>query len=268
MFIPCGQCIGCRLERAQQWATRMHHEASLHEASSFVTLTYADHRLPSDGSVSVKELQDFFKRLRYRVPQRLRYYACGEYGDQRGRPHYHAIIFGCDFDDKLPWRVSGSGYLLYRSRLLEEVWPFGHCEVGTVSHESAGYCARYCLKKVNGELAKAAYLRPHPVTGELHQVRPEFAVMSRRPGIGAGWYDRYKSDAFPSDFVIIDGGKRAVPRFYKKKLDEDETLRVNAARAMRAFKHADNNTPERLAVREELAHLRAGQLIRPLESEQ
>ncbi|MFN7611381.1 MAG: hypothetical protein ACK5QX_10675, partial [bacterium] len=88
--VPCGRCIGCRLARASQWATRIAHEASLHEANSFLTLTYSNEHLPADLSVDVIALQKFMKRLRKALyPAPVRFVACGEYGENTLRPHYH-----------------------------------------------------------------------------------------------------------------------------------------------------------------------------------
>lgn len=256
------------MDRAASWATRIHHEAQLHPDNSFLTLTYRDECLPENRSVSIREVQLFMKRLRKAVG-RLRYFACGEYGADGGRPHYHVLVFGHAFlADRVPWRKSATGHVLYRSPLLEKLWPYGHCEIGSLTHDSAGYVARYCLKKVNGDAAPAHYSRTNLATGEVWQVEPEFICMSTKPGIGAGWFELYKGDAFPSDFCTVDGQKVAVPRYYKKKLTEKETLAVNARRKVAAFRHASNNTPERLETREEVARLKADRLTRELESTQ
>lgn len=263
--LPCGQCIGCRLDRSQDWSTRLYHEAQLHEESSFLTLTFRDEDLPWDRSVSVRDVQLFMKRLRKAVG-RVRFFACGEYGEANQRPHYHILIFGYDFPDKVPWRLSPSGYPLYRSPMLEKLWPFGHCEIGEVTKQSAGYVARYCIKKVTGERARDHYTSVNPDTGEVAYLTPEFLVMSTKPGIGAGWYEKYSSDAFPSDFVTIDGSKVPVPRYYTKKLAEKELNQVKLKRLQRSIKHKSNNTPDRLAVREEIQVRRADLLKRDFET--
>jgi len=241
----------------------MVHEASLHDSNSFLTITYSDEHLPEDGSLSVRAVQLFFKRLRKSLgPTRIRYFAVGEYGELTWRPHYHAIIFGYQFPDLVPWRATGRGNTTYRSAFLEQLWPWGHCEVGHVSSESAGYVARYCMKKVGGERAAAHYVRPHPLTGEFWRIVPEFALMSRRPGIGSGWYDQFSRDCFPSDYLVIDGQKRPVPRYYKSKLEEDAKLRLAYRTKKEARKRASDSTPDRLAVREEVVTLRTAALKR------
>lgn len=270
----------------------MHHENSEHERSSFVTLTFSDEYLPPDYSINVRDLQLFMKRLRKALGhERVRYFACGEYGDSNGRPHYHLLLFGYDFPDRTLWRRTNSGELTYRSAFLESVWPFGHSEIGAVTPQSINYVARYILKKINGEASENHYLRVHPLTGEVCRVNPEFIVMSSRPGIGSTWFDKFSTDAFPSDFVVIDGVKRPVPRYYTKKLvaleDRDQaaedaanpdkprllaraSTRVQAKRLQRASdpRSKANNTPERLAVRAESATLKVARLKRELDESQ
>lgn len=264
--------------KAQEWSTRMAHEASMHDRNSFVTLTYSDEHLPSDWSVSIREMQLFMKRLRKSLGHgRVRFLACGEYGKRFNRPHYHVMLFGYEPDDRYPWRRTKSGHVLTRSPSLEAIWGKGHTELGTVTPQSAGYVARYCLKKVNGDRAAEVYRRIESNDfGEIireWQVQPEFIAMSRKPGLGLGWYDQYASDCFPSDFVVIDGRKRPIPDYYLRKLKQREdklfglSFEVKSARIERASEHLDNNTPERLAVREELATLRGERLARDLESE-
>lgn len=265
MSVPCGQCIGCKLDRSRDWATRLTHEAQLHEDNCFLTLTFSDDFYPDSGSVSVEDVQKFMRRLRKAVGP-VRFFACGEYGEAGDRPHYHVLVFGHAFlADRYLWRQSPAGFPIYRSALLEKLWPFGYSEIGTVTHQSAGYVARYVTKKISGDMAEEHYTRDHPYTGEQVRVRPEFIVMSNRPGIGRGWFDKFHADAFPSDFLIIEGSKVPVPRYYKKQLGELEAFHVTIKRKERAHKQKDNNTPARLAVREELQHIRAKQLKRGLE---
>jgi hypothetical protein len=248
MEIPCGRCMSCRLNRASQWSTRITHEASLHQSNSFITLTYSDTYLPSDLALSVREIQLFIKRLRKALPQQIRYVLCGEYGSKTYRPHYHAILFGVDFSaDRYRYKTSKTGHPLYRSPTLEAAWPFGYCDIGAVTPLSAGYVARYTTKKVYGDndAASEAYTRervgPDGVL-TTWQVPREFLLMSRggrdgAGGIGGGWLKKYHSDAFPSDFVVIDGQKRSVPQYYRKKLleiDESEAERLARKRRKEA----------------------------------
>lgn len=265
--IACGQCIGCRLDKAREWATRMSHEALQHEHNAFVTLTYSDDHLPADGSLSLRAGQLFLKRLRKEIaPTPVRFFLVGEYGDHTWRPHYHIILFGYAFaGDRIHWRTSPNGHPLFRSPQLERLWPYGHSEIGSLTPESAAYCARYALKKVSQQRREAGhYYRPHPVTGEFFHVIPEYAVMSRRPGIGGAWLDKYRSDCFPSGFVVIDGQKRPVPKYYVKRasLSEKEALKRVLVAKRTARAHAADNTPERLEAREELQAYRQSKIVR------
>lgn len=240
------------------------HEAQLHDENSFITLTYSDEHLPDDYSVSVRDLQLFMKRMRKRFG-RMRFLACGEYGERTLRPHYHAILFGFQFPDLQPYKVNHNADVLYTSAALSDTWGQGLATVGAVSFESAGYVARYSLKKITGRQAREHYTRTHPLTGETVQVRPEFLTMSRRPGIGAAWWDRYASDVYPSDHVVIRGVRMKPPRFYDQRLAQEDLDDLKHERVQRARQHADNNTPERLAVREELQRIRLEQLKRTTE---
>jgi len=259
LTLPCGQCIGCRLERSRQWAVRCMHEAELHQDSCFITLTYDDQYLPSAGSLKVDDFQRFMKRFRKDVsPRRIRFFHCGEYGDLNRRPHYHALIFGFDFDDKIP-TVAGSD--LFISARLRKLWPFGHSTIGRITFESAAYVARYSLKKVNGPAAETHYSRIIPETGEIVQISPEYTTMSRRPGIGSGWFDKFSSDVYPSDEVIVSGRKSRPPRYYDKLLDKrgDGLLldQLKFQREQKSKAHVLESEPDRLAVREGVARGKA-----------
>lgn len=277
--IPCGNCTGCRIDRVDQWATRCYHESQMHEHNSFLTLTYSNDHLPDDYGVSVRTFQLFMKRLRFEIfPTKIRYFGCGEYGEQTLRPHYHALIFGYAFPDREFHSTTTQGDRLYSSTLLSKAWPYGNALIGDVTIKSAGYVAGYCMKKITGDLAASHYLRTHPRTGLVNQVEPEFALQSSRPGIGAAWFERFKSDAFPSDFVVVDGRQKPVPRYYVKKLTEEETAQLDKQRLRRQFK-ADagsdrfnerkaNRSKERLAVRETIKKDRLSRLVRTLKDDQ
>lgn len=269
--LPCGQCIGCRKDRAAEWAIRCYHEASMHEHNCFLTLTYDDLYVPRSYSVDVRPWQLFMKRLRSEIRHPVRYLASGEYSDApKLRPHFHACLFGFDPPDKKPWSKS-NGFQTFKSELIERLWPYGLHELGSVTLQSAGYVARYCLKKLTGKPADEHYFRVSPIDGELHRVGPEWATMSLKPGIGASWFDRFSGDAFPSDFLVVDGRRVPVPRYYVSKLAEVEAKALDRARLRREFRDLDarrrraaDNTRERLAVREEVAASRVKRLVRSL----
>lgn len=264
--LPCGQCIGCRLERSRQWAIRCVHEAQMHESNSFITLTFNQEHLPKSGSVDVRDFQLFMKRLRKKIaPRKVRFFHCGEYGDHQGRPHYHACLFGYDFQDKILWQ-DRSGVKLYRSKELEELWPFGYSTVGEVTFESAAYVARYIMKKITGEKAVDHYTEYDQETGEIYNERnPEYTTMSRRPGIGSTWYEKFKHDVYPHDFVVLRGRKMRPPKYYDglyELTEPDEHRQLKRSRTLSAKEHIDNNTPERLNVRERVQKARLKKLPR------
>ena len=220
--LPCGQCIGCRLKYSQEWAVRLMHEKQMHEDSCFITLTMNQEYLESREnpySLDKSEFQKFMKRLRKRYGKEIRYFHCGEYGEKTRRPHYHAIIFGLDFEDKELYRVRDE-IRLYTSESLGQLWPYGFVTIGECTFESCAYVARYITKKQKGKDAEKHYIRWDPLTGEGIPIEPEYATMSRKPGIGKTWFDRYKSDVFPNDYVVIKRHKIRPPRFYDNKLEE------------------------------------------------
>lgn len=261
--VPCGQCIGCRLERSRQWAIRCVHEAYGHENNAFITLTYAPENLPPGGSLPNYEggdFQLFMKRLRKAVsPIKIRFFSCGEYGEKNERPHYHACIFGYDFPDKILYTIRDE-CRLYRSPMLEKIWSLGFATVGDVTFESAAYVARYITKKITGGLAETHYQGKNP----------EYTTMSRRPGIGKAWYDEFKGDVYPSDQVVLRGKIMRPPRFYDKKYDVDnpeEMTKLKDKRKAKALAVADDNTAARLKTKETCKIAQFQQLKRGLENE-
>lgn len=264
--LPCGQCVGCRLERSRQWAVRCMQEASLYERNCFVTLTYNDVHLPTSGSLDKSAFPKFMKRLRRRFSdERPRYYSCGEYGDRFGRPHYHAVVFNFDFPDKEVWKMRGD-HFVWRSPVLEDLWPFGQSELGSVSYESAAYVARYVMKKVTGERAEDHYTRLDESTGEVVDIEPEYTTMSRRPGIGRPWYEKFKADVFPSDEVVVRGRLMKPPRFYFGQFEVEDRAGALAVRGRRKrARSVVDETPERLVVREKCTVARVSRLERRLE---
>lgn len=270
--LPCGKCSGCRLDRSRQDAIRCVHEGELHEAKAFITLTYDDEHLPAGLTLVKDHWVDFMKRLRERVrrseaPALLRFFMCGEYGELSGRPHYHAIIFGFDFPDKVLWKKSSSGEALYRSALLESVWSMGHSSVGSVTFESAAYVARYVMKK---ELGRVTPMREilDLTTGEIVTREHEFSLRSLKPGLGRAWLEKFGSDVYPRGAVVIDGVEVKPPRYYDKwfsELDPVEFERLRLRRQERASLQWDDNGPARLRVKEVVLNAKLDHLKRSLE---
>lgn len=272
LSLPCGQCIGCRLERSRQWAVRVMHEAQMHDDSCFVTLTYKD---APEGLV-YGDFQKFIKRLRRSIaPERVRFFACGEYGDE-GRPHFHAALFGTAFrGDRVIWKRSGGGCDIFRSARLESLWPLGFSSVGELTFESAAYIARYVVGKLTLsdrssekwlQAWREKYERVDKETGVLSVVEPEMVHMSLKPGIGAGWFEKFGNEVFPLDRVVMRGVPMKPPRFYDVlfgRTARQELVEIKAARVERAVARGDQS-PERLAVKEQVTLARVSLLKREL----
>ncbi len=266
--VSCGQCIGCRLERSRQWAVRCVHEAQMHESNSFITLTYDEANLPENRSLDVAHWQDFAKRVRHSLGP-FRFFHCGEYGDNGGepggRPHLHSAVFGLDFrDDRRLWKTQ-RGNRLYVSDRLTGLWGKGFAVIGNLTWESAAYVARYVVKKQTGPPAKEFYEYVDEATGEVHDRKPPYTTMSRRPGIGKPWLEKFNTDVYPSDQVVLNGREFRPPRYYDNELaKEDPELleQLKESRVENAEKHAENNTPDRLAVRRKVQEARLALLKR------
>lgn len=243
--LPCGQCIGCRLKRARDWSFRIMHEASLHADNCFVTLTYGRDKVPAGGSLDYRDFQLFMKRVRKASPNKVRFFMCGEYGPLNLRPHYHAILFNINFNDRVPIGKSAAGVVYFDSPKLRDLWSHGHVSVQDVNQQAAAYCARYIVDKVTGDAAEAHY------AGRV----PEFCHCSLKPGIGADWFRKFHTDVYPHDFVVVDGTKYSPPKYYdrlKRRLNPAsvELDRIEFARQERAKLAFADNTAERLATRE------------------
>jgi len=257
--LPCGQCIGCRIDRSREWSLRCAHEALLHERNCFITLTYNDKNLPEDGSLDVNVWSKFAKRLRKRTGS-LRYLMAAEYGPVSLRPHYHALIFGHDFrDDSVILQGKNQ---LWISPVLSEKWCFGFHTVGELNYTTANYVARYCLKKQTGPWIAGGRLLHDRESDVFYQVKGEFATMSRNPGIGSKWFDKFKSDVYPADECVVEGRHFRPPRYYDEKLDEAELELYKAKRLSKV--DAWNSSAKRLSVRENVAESKTNMYARSL----
>lgn len=263
--VPCGKCIGCRLEYSRQWAIRCVHESKMHNDNCFITLTYNDNKLPvfvDENQVEYptlykKDFQDFMKRLRKRTGVQMRYFHCGEYGTLGLRPHYHACLFGYDFADKVLWKAR-EGVRLYVSDELNDVWGNGYTTVGEVTFESAAYVARYIMKKQLGKSAKNYY----------QELQPEYTTMSRKPGLARNFFDKYHGEMYNNDSIIINKKELKPPKYYDKLFDGIDHLEMEEIKRKRkalAELNAADNTPDRLEVKENLVKLSMKKFIRPVE---
>lgn len=260
--LPCGKCIGCRLDHASSWAVRCVHESKLHEDNCFITLTYNDDTLPENGTLVLADLQKFLKRLRAwysRVhSRRVRFYACGEYGDTLKRAHYHALLFGLRFEDQVYYGKSKSGQDVYTSAQLTALWEKGNAYVGAMTYETANYVAQYCLKKVDGEQRhKKGHYLVLTSDGVVFERLPEFSTMSRRPGIASGYYAKFGHEIRAHDSIIIKGKVAPSIRYYDKLYEIhdpsgfEKTKRARQPSTIAEFKtRAIESRPDRLFVKE------------------
>lgn len=253
LSLPCGRCVGCRLERARQWSVRCMHESQMHDVSTFVTLTYSPENCPT--GLVYRDFQLFMKKLRKRFGP-VRFFMCGEYGPENWRPHYHAVLFGVFFDDRELFSTAGQ-LPVYTSKTLEKIWGLGFVTCGDVTLESAQYCARYVLKKVTGPDADAHYERVSLSTGEIVRVPSEFCRMSLKPGIGATWLEKFHADVYgwEHDEVRVFDRSGKPPRYYDKKyaaLVPEKHEHLELLRYRKGTLCAGENEPDRLAVQEQV----------------
>lgn len=277
MLIPCGQCAGCRLDRARAWAIRCLHEASLHNKNCFITLTYNDENYPENGSLQKDHIVKFLKKLRKKIsPTLIRFFQCGEYGEvckncgksqvycrcgewlpSLGRPHHHCLIFGFDFPDKLLHRTGANP--LYTSQTLSKLWTYGFHSIGELTFDSACYTARYILKKVTGDPSKDHY-------GDR---LPEFITMSRNPGLGKGWLDLYHSDVYNHDRCVVSSSFIArPPKYYDAKysaLHSAHFSDIKNRRKIKAIEANANISDEDKEVRAEIRRIKMNKLPRSYE---
>lgn len=224
----------------------------MYPRNTVVTLSYNKEHLPAGGTLVKRDLQLYMKKLRKEFGRGIRFYACGEYGEKEKRPHYHVVLFNFDFSDKKYYKKSKIGDNLYTSAIAERVWSKGFCVVGEVTFESCAYIARYIVDKVTGPKAKQWY-QYIDADGCIIDVLPEFTNMSRRPGIGSSYFDKYGAEVMVHDSVIVRNMEVRPPRYYDIKMEALDPKRMKAiksARRREAMKHPAENTPERRRVKE------------------
>lgn len=217
--VPCGKCLSCRLEYAREWAVRCVHEAQMHAHNSFITLTYSDDRLESP-KLNYGHFQTFMKDLRSYldgagIDHQIGFFVTGEYGDIRKRPHWHACLFGYDWTlvpekfNQPSYKYSNErGDKIYESDFLSHVWDRGIAEFGSVTFESAGYCARYAAKKL---------VHGNDQDHEFHPVSKK----SSKYAIGKSWLEKYYRDVFNYGRIVLeDGSQCGVPRYYERWFKE------------------------------------------------
>lgn len=207
--VPCGKCLLCRISKRKEWVLRIFHEADYWDKKSFVTLTYNDENIPKGGSLVKADLQNFFKRLRKcryeNGKSKIKYYACGEYGDRTYRPHYHVLFFGIGTDD----------------RDIEENWRVGHCHVGSVSIESIRYVAGYVNKKYGEHEKGYEFYKKNGLE------RP-FQLLSK--GIGKQFAMDNRDQIVQQQRLTLNGSSYSIPRYYVNKLEIDISKRKEEIR--------------------------------------
>lgn len=231
LLLPCGSCVGCQISRAREWAIRCSLEVQLHPVASFVTLTYSDRYCPP--TLSKRDLSRFMRYMRRQVGS-FRFFGCGEYGDRRHRPHYHAILFG-SADREAAERAWGKGFVT-----MESVTP-----------ARISYTAGYCAKKLGFHRAKGEEV--DYTTGEVYVHQPPFLQMSRRPGI-AGEFRKFSRSWRRS--AIWQGRPFPVPRFLHASWKESASESELAALELEKLEGQMRPTVRELAAAEDIASAR------------
>lgn len=293
--IPCGNCIGCRLEYSRQWANRGYCESKLWKNNWFVTLTYDDEHLkiPEDiedssgitwcndgtwnGTLIKEDLTAFIKSVRQIMKRdygqdNIRFMACGEYGGQTERPHFHIIFFNLDLpleDLYEPRLINHEPY--YRSHIIERAWTKGISNISECTWNTIAYTARYITKKINGESSEEYYSRK----GQIK----EFFRVSRMPGIGEGYYRKHWKEIYDRDEIIIKNKQGSIatkpPKYFDRLYEAEhpaEWEEIKARRkkqAQEANKVKDQKTSifraEQLEIEERLKDEETQKLIRAME---
>lgn len=261
------------------------HQAQLHQDNAFITLTWSPEKLITP-SLRHRDWQLFMKRLRKYVSQsskpnaiglrpgnqvkpdlKISYYMAGEYGSNHRRPHFHACLFGYDFQDKKYWRSTANKSKLYTSATLDQLWGNGFTSTGAVTFESAAYIARYIIAKKTGPGAARYYEHIDEETGEITDLLPEYNRMSLRPAIGKSWYEKYKTDSYPEGQILIRQHKSKTPKYYDKLWKKEEPQKyeeMKIQRELQALEYRNDNTPARLKAKETVTQAKINQLLRKL----
>lgn len=206
LVVPCGKCLNCRIQKRTEWTLRVIHESEFWKDKMFVTLTYNDESLPENGSLKKKDLQLFFKRLRKNYGKKIKYFACGEYGDNTNRPHYHMVLFGVDWDDK---------NVIYNSWKHSDWNPAIKANaIKTVIPERIQYVCKYIDKAYTIEMERDDY--------EKKGIEVPFRLVSN--GMGLQYLEKHRRKIEDLGYVSFRGKKRSLPRYYlnKTEIDVDE----------------------------------------------
>lgn len=266
--LPCKTCVHCRTQHTRAWGIRCVHEASLYEDNSFITLTYSPERIPRYGNLLHAHMANFLKKLRnagnwprkwreYMYPgdegaevqlRRIRYYMAGEYGEKGGRPHFHACLFNLDFPDKRPTTLVRDNQY-FHSEILDKLWGHGKTVIGKVSLDSASYVARYIMKK----RSEPIYYEVRDDDGVVVEtLKKEYSTMSKKPGIGALAFQKWRRSWYPKDHLFVNGKRVPIPKYYDRLLmNEDPALHAFIINSRKGGlrENASDLTPRRLEER-------------------
>lgn len=249
--------------RASRLRTTTRNERDTHAKRTHGTLGPTASLEPRDLKIFLKKLSRVTRKT---FGKGVRYYACGEYGERGHRPHYHIALFGEDFrGDRAFYKRSKTGHDLFKSKTLTSLWGKGSADIGELTFESAAYVARYVMKKINGKMADEHYRRTDEA-GNDYWIEPEFARMSRMPGLGKPWWDKYKEQVIAHDHVIVRGKPSKPPRYYDelvRQLSQDAYANIKLNREAKLNK--ESSTPERLRAGEAILAAAQSQRKRPLE---
>lgn len=294
-IIPCGKCIGCRLEYSREWANRGYLESKLWEQNYFVTLTYDEEHLPMmeevedengftytndgewKGTLKPKDLHDFMHDLRQHMKREykqdgIRFMACGEYGEEGERPHYHLILFNLNLPTETffePRIINKNTY--FRNTIIEKCWKKGISNISEADWNNIAYTARYITKKINGKESSEHYA----MMGQ----EKEFFRVSRMPGIGEGYYQQHKEEIYARDEIIIKNTTGTIatkpPKYFDKLYEEEEPekfkkikeKRKRLAKRSEIFKDETFSTGrlEHLEIEERTKEEKTQKLIRAIE---
>lgn len=212
--VPCGKCVLCLKRRQNSWAFRLHQETKVSTSACFITLTYETAPLSQNGypTLKKKDYQDFMKRLRKTIKNsKIKYYACGEYGTNTHRPHYHAIMFN------LPSRW------LKNSELLSNTWGNGHIDISPCNIATIRYVTKY--------LMKGSFERKHDTqTGLMDDRNPEFSLMSKKMGLNhlTPRMVKYYTENMISHVTLPGGTLTSLPRYFRDKIfSKTERIELN-----------------------------------------
>lgn len=278
VHLPCGVCRGCKADKAREWSIRCFHESQCHAENSFINPTYSPDRLPPYGTLDPRDLELFFKRLRRCTGVQFRYFAAGEYGEMRGRPHYHICLFGYSPPRDRVGGRSDTGQPLFHSDLLHDIWGKGHILFSDFTPATARYTAHYtanklkkfALDEIDPETGLKPYERRDRVTGEIHHLVHEFQRSSLKPGLGIPWLEKHWREGFPADSVVMDGREYPVPRAYWEwlKKHHPETAKEVFEKRLAYIREREYIPGHRLYQMERCQAKRLDQLVRPTHKEQ